>query len=74
MPANVVWKGTPCVRYVPPPCPSERRAYGGRKDQMNVLRSRFPYGKVHFYAPAERLRKMIWCLSEVGERYRCSAT
>ena len=36
------------VRYAPPPCPSERRAYGGRKDQRNVLRSRFPYRKLIF--------------------------
>ena len=29
-----------------------RRAYGGRKNPRNVLRSRFAYEKLHFLAPA----------------------
>ena len=61
------------VRYEPLPFPSERRAYGGRKDQRNLLRSRFPYEKVCFHAPAERLRKTMSCLCGMWESVPAAA-
>ena len=40
-----------------------RRAYGGRKDQRNVLLSHFAYGKLIFWAPAEGLNNAASCPS-----------
>ena len=61
------------VRYAPLPTPSVRRAYGGRKDQRNVLRSRIPYRKLHFYAPSERLKNTMSCLCGSWESVPASA-